>query len=45
MAAPPMGLTELAVRIAAQDNEDIRWRLLLGFLDEFRTPIQPTSHR
>jgi hypothetical protein len=35
MAAPPMGLTELAPRIAAQADEDIRWRLLLGFLDEF----------
>ena len=30
-----MGLTDLARRIAAQPDEDLRWRLLLGFLDEF----------
>jgi hypothetical protein len=35
MAASSNALTELAHHIAKQHDEDLRWRLLLGFLDEF----------
>jgi hypothetical protein len=34
--ASPVSLNLLAQRLVAERSEDIRWRLLLGFLDEYR---------
>ncbi len=34
--APPMTLTRLAVNIAAEPADESKWRLLLGFLDEYQ---------
>lgn len=34
--SPPPSLTRLAMSLRDQSSEDVRWRLLLAFLDEYR---------
>jgi hypothetical protein len=34
--ASPVSLSVLATRLVGEPSDDVRWRLLLGFLDEYR---------